>query len=314
MPPLKTHESLKEVGKNKMMNRRALALQTLLKEVNVGEESYKTPIKVKSSVAISFEIEEVANVEVSLTPPNVGMVFDSWQKIDLYFRNYGKQEGFEVVRSSGANIGRGSNAKEKRSVTWTCECYELKVLCPVKLYVKVNELRLHGQDFTRAQALKKNSRALQEEKSLYWGDNVCSGEHLHLPEHPLLFPSESVVHRRDSEVVMQTLKLVNMQLEKKISMLAKKGGQGGVVGTTSFVCGEKESTPSTHRQRSCDGGEDDVDHVKYPPIPKRPSHRTTGSRYKSCLEKPKKARTTKNTQAKNNNGSQSEVTPPEVVK
>ncbi|XP_021732656.1 uncharacterized protein LOC110699460 [Chenopodium quinoa] len=143
------------------------ALDALLKEVNVGEESYKTPTKGKSTVAISFEIEEFANVEVSLPPPNVGMVFDSWKKIDEYFRNYGKQEGFGVVRSSGTFVGKGVNAKEKKSVTWTCECFGMpgrkskktgptfvsdsqiseelvkrkskKVQCPVKLYAKVNE-------------------------------------------------------------------------------------------------------------------------------------------------------------------------------
>uniref|UniRef100_A0A803MIR3 Uncharacterized protein n=1 Tax=Chenopodium quinoa TaxID=63459 RepID=A0A803MIR3_CHEQI len=47
----------------------SLALKALLKEVNVGEESYKTPTKGKSSVAISIEIEVCANVEVSLPPP-----------------------------------------------------------------------------------------------------------------------------------------------------------------------------------------------------------------------------------------------------
>ncbi|XP_021737618.1 protein FAR1-RELATED SEQUENCE 1-like [Chenopodium quinoa] len=147
----------------------SLALQALLKEVTVGEESYKTPTKGKSRVAISFEIEEFANVEVSLPPPEPGMIFDSWKKIDSYFRDYGKQQGFGVVRPSGATIGKGSNAKDKRSVTWTCECYGMpsrrgkktdaptfvsdsqiydevclkrkskKVQCLVKLYVKLNE-------------------------------------------------------------------------------------------------------------------------------------------------------------------------------
>uniref|UniRef100_A0A803N1U5 Uncharacterized protein n=1 Tax=Chenopodium quinoa TaxID=63459 RepID=A0A803N1U5_CHEQI len=56
----------------------AAALEALLKEVNVGEESYKTTTKGKSNVSISVEIEEFANLEVSLPPPPaVGMVFDS---------------------------------------------------------------------------------------------------------------------------------------------------------------------------------------------------------------------------------------------
>uniref|UniRef100_A0A803LHT9 Uncharacterized protein n=1 Tax=Chenopodium quinoa TaxID=63459 RepID=A0A803LHT9_CHEQI len=171
------------------------ALDALLKEVNVGEESYKTPTKGKSTVAISFEIEEFANVEVSLPPPKVGMVFDSWKKIDEYFRNYGKQEGFGVVRSSGTFVGKGVNAKEKKSVTWTCECF-----------------------------------GMPGRKSKKTGPAFVS----------------------DSQI--------------------------GVLGTPSSVCAEKQATPSTQRHGSCEGGEDvPAVHVRDPPIPKRPAHRTTDS-------------------------------------
>uniref|UniRef100_A0A803N0U0 FAR1 domain-containing protein n=1 Tax=Chenopodium quinoa TaxID=63459 RepID=A0A803N0U0_CHEQI len=90
-----------------------------MSEVNVGEESYKTPTKGKSNVSISVEIEEFANVEVSLSPP------PAVEKIDEYFRNYGKQVGFGVVRSCGETIGKGANARDTRNVTWTCKCYGL---------------------------------------------------------------------------------------------------------------------------------------------------------------------------------------------
>ncbi|XP_021771171.1 protein FAR1-RELATED SEQUENCE 5-like [Chenopodium quinoa] len=114
-------------------------------------------------------------------------------------------------------------------------------------------------------------------------------------------------------VVMQALQLVELQVEEKLAMLAKKSGQG--VGTPSSVCMEKEkdSTPSTQRQGSHEGHGDGNDdnrvaveeqdfHVKDPPLPKRPAHSTTDSRYNLCLEKPKKAKTTKNTQHKNTQG------------
>uniref|UniRef100_A0A803N5V9 FAR1 domain-containing protein n=1 Tax=Chenopodium quinoa TaxID=63459 RepID=A0A803N5V9_CHEQI len=131
-------------------------------------EKSPTKLLLKESVAISVEIEEYAHVEVSL-PPTVGMAYESGLKIDTYFRNYGKQEGFGVVRSNGATIGKCSNANDKRDITWTCECFGLpsrkrkksssifvsyshisdkvcvkrkskKVECPVKLYAKVNEV------------------------------------------------------------------------------------------------------------------------------------------------------------------------------
>ncbi|XP_021769853.1 protein FAR-RED IMPAIRED RESPONSE 1-like [Chenopodium quinoa] len=146
------------------------ALRELMKGVVVGEESYKTPKKGFSSVAISVEIEEYVEVEVGLPPPSIGMVFQSWQKLDEYFREYGKQNGFGVVRTSACKVGKGANAKMRRNCLWTCECFGLpnrkrrkvedklvtdaqivedevvgvkrrskKVQCPVNVYANVNE-------------------------------------------------------------------------------------------------------------------------------------------------------------------------------
>uniref|UniRef100_A0A803N8U4 FAR1 domain-containing protein n=1 Tax=Chenopodium quinoa TaxID=63459 RepID=A0A803N8U4_CHEQI len=228
---------------------RAAAIEELLKE-----ESYKTPTKGQSNVAISVEIEEFANVEVSLPPPSVGMVFDSWQKIDEYFRNYGKQEGFGVVRSSGATIRKGENAKDKRNVTWTCECY-----------------------------------GLPGRKRKKTGCTFVSDSHI---------------------LVMQALQLLELQVDEKIAVVIKKG----LVGTPSSVAMEKgnDSKPSTQRQGSCDPQnvveEDPPIIPKDPPLPKRPAHRTTDSRYKSCLEKPRK--TAKKSEAKKKTDSQAGFTTP----
>lgn len=57
-------------------------------------------------------------------PPSVGMVFPTWEDADMYYRRYGKQEGFGVVRASGAYKQQGGrNTKERRNYCWTCECY-----------------------------------------------------------------------------------------------------------------------------------------------------------------------------------------------
>uniref|UniRef100_A0A803MM55 Uncharacterized protein n=1 Tax=Chenopodium quinoa TaxID=63459 RepID=A0A803MM55_CHEQI len=240
-------------------------------EVNVGEESYKTPAKGKSTVAITFEIEELANVEVSLLPPDVGMVFDSWKKIDKYFRNYGKQEGFGVVWSSGTFVGKGANAKEKKSVTWTCECFGM----PGRKCKKTGPTFVSDSQICEEVCVKRKSKKVQCSVKLYAKVNEVG---------------DWVIDKAE--------------LEHK-----------GVVGTPSSVCAEKKSTPSTQRHGSREGGEEGpVVHVTDPPMPKGPAHWTTDSRYKSCLEKPKKAKTTKDNQGNNKNrnkkGSQSEVTPP----
>ena len=57
---------------------------------------------------------------VVLSSPVVGMVFDSWEELDNFYKSYGEQEGFGVVRASSAYK---SGSKERRNVLWTCECY-----------------------------------------------------------------------------------------------------------------------------------------------------------------------------------------------
>ncbi|XP_021767771.1 protein FAR-RED IMPAIRED RESPONSE 1-like [Chenopodium quinoa] len=99
----------------------AAALELLLNQVIVGEESFKTPTKGKGNVSIIIQIEEAGEVEmdVALPPPSIGMVFESMIEVDKYFREYGQQNGFGVVRASGANNGKGA----KRNCRWTCENY-----------------------------------------------------------------------------------------------------------------------------------------------------------------------------------------------
>uniref|UniRef100_A0A803M0D1 Protein FAR1-RELATED SEQUENCE n=1 Tax=Chenopodium quinoa TaxID=63459 RepID=A0A803M0D1_CHEQI len=88
----------------------ATALELLLNQVIVGEESFKTPTKGKGNVSISIQIEEAGEVEmdVALPPPSIGMVFESMIEVDKYFREHGQQNGFGVVRASAANNGKGA--------------------------------------------------------------------------------------------------------------------------------------------------------------------------------------------------------------
>ncbi|XP_057251442.1 uncharacterized protein LOC130591712 [Beta vulgaris subsp. vulgaris] len=64
-------------------------------------------------------------------PPAVGMVFGTWEYADDYFRRYGKQEGFGVIRAAGSlkkvgvkgkEVTGGEVKKEFRNYTWKCEC------------------------------------------------------------------------------------------------------------------------------------------------------------------------------------------------
>uniref|UniRef100_A0A803MLE9 FAR1 domain-containing protein n=1 Tax=Chenopodium quinoa TaxID=63459 RepID=A0A803MLE9_CHEQI len=203
------------------------ALRELLKGVVVGEESYKTPKKGFSSVAISVEIEEFVEVDVGLPPPSVGMVFQSWQELDEYFREYGKQNGFGVIRTSACKVGKGPNAKMRRNCLWTCECFGL----PDRKRKKV-----------------------------------------------------------DASLVTDA-QLLDIQVEEKLSMLTRnRSVLLGCNGTPSSVCFEKEaSPPDTEKQGIC--AKDlftQLATIKDPPIPKKPPHRTTASRYKSCVENSKK--------------------------
>uniref|UniRef100_A0A803N0T9 Uncharacterized protein n=1 Tax=Chenopodium quinoa TaxID=63459 RepID=A0A803N0T9_CHEQI len=122
--------------------------------------------------------------------------------------------------------------------------------------------------------------------------------------------SKALAYPKSTTVVLQALQLLDLEVDEKIVVATKKG----LVGTPSSVCREKgnDCTPSTQRQGSCDpqNGEDPII-PKDPPLPKRLAHHTTDSRYKSCLEKPRKtAKTSKTTQGKKNKESQAAFTTP----
>uniref|UniRef100_A0A803LM64 MULE transposase domain-containing protein n=1 Tax=Chenopodium quinoa TaxID=63459 RepID=A0A803LM64_CHEQI len=59
---------------------------------------------------------------LNVDPSEIGMIFDSWQEIDVYFNAYGKQQGFGVVRGQSAYKHFKDGSKIKREVTWKCDC------------------------------------------------------------------------------------------------------------------------------------------------------------------------------------------------
>uniref|UniRef100_A0A803MUG0 FAR1 domain-containing protein n=1 Tax=Chenopodium quinoa TaxID=63459 RepID=A0A803MUG0_CHEQI len=59
---------------------------------------------------------------LNVDPPEIGMIFDSWQEIDVYFNAYEKQQGFGVVRGQSAYKHFKDGSKIKRAVTWKCDC------------------------------------------------------------------------------------------------------------------------------------------------------------------------------------------------
>uniref|UniRef100_A0A803MCK8 Uncharacterized protein n=1 Tax=Chenopodium quinoa TaxID=63459 RepID=A0A803MCK8_CHEQI len=244
------------------------------------------------------------------------MVFDSLQNIDEYFRNYGKQEGFGVVHSCGATIGKRSNAKDMRPPAVGMVFDSLQKID--EYFRNYGKQEGFGVVHSCGATVGKGSNA-KDMRNITWTCECYKLPGRKRKKTGSTFVSDSqlcdevLVKRKSKKVdygVNLNATLLELQVDKKIVVVSKKG----LVGTPSFVCMEKgnDSTPSTQRQGSCDPqeGEDPVI-PKDPPLPKRPSHRTTDSSYKSCLEKPRKtAKTSKTTQGKKNKDSEAGLTTP----
>ena len=80
-------------------------------------DRYRTPGRGNGSSVVDGSLGVVALVE----EPKVGMTFSSWEEVDTYYRSYGMQEGFGVVRaaSGGVKSKEGGHRVRKNS-TWTC--------------------------------------------------------------------------------------------------------------------------------------------------------------------------------------------------
>lgn len=109
-----------------------------LEEVDVAEDESGEPEEDDVSAEKSREQEEIhystpdgkkhiVKKSGSVDPPTVGMTFDMWEEIDVYFRKYAKQEGFGITRGSSAYRQRnGKPTIERMSVRWECEYFGAK--------------------------------------------------------------------------------------------------------------------------------------------------------------------------------------------
>ncbi|XP_021763982.1 protein FAR1-RELATED SEQUENCE 8-like [Chenopodium quinoa] len=60
-------------------------------------------------------------IAVVVEEPKEGMVFQCWQQVEAYYKDYAEQMGFGVKRAQGVNSKTGDPKKIK--VTWKCECW-----------------------------------------------------------------------------------------------------------------------------------------------------------------------------------------------
>ncbi|XP_021718840.1 protein FAR-RED IMPAIRED RESPONSE 1-like [Chenopodium quinoa] len=101
-------------------------------EVGVGDCG--SGVKFRSNVHMEEGIEDVDDagscaldmdvsneIAVVVEEPKEGMVFQSWQDVEAYYKDYAEQMGFGVTRAQGVNSKMGD--KKKIKVTWKCECW-----------------------------------------------------------------------------------------------------------------------------------------------------------------------------------------------
>uniref|UniRef100_A0A803LFU1 Uncharacterized protein n=1 Tax=Chenopodium quinoa TaxID=63459 RepID=A0A803LFU1_CHEQI len=85
------------------------------KFVNIDVDNETNQLIDAGTDNLSSENEPDHNATIN--PPTVGIVFQKWEDIDIYYRQYGEQQGFGVVRPSSRF--REKNKDQRRSITWT---------------------------------------------------------------------------------------------------------------------------------------------------------------------------------------------------
>ncbi|XP_021736782.1 protein FAR1-RELATED SEQUENCE 8-like [Chenopodium quinoa] len=90
-----------------------------------NNDNWRTPIQTSSPIQ-SLEIVETnvsttkVSVMTSVDPPKVGMMFNGWEEIVVYYKSYAERCGFGISRVQTAYT---LNKKEIRGMTWKCECW-----------------------------------------------------------------------------------------------------------------------------------------------------------------------------------------------
>ncbi|XP_021855045.2 protein FAR-RED ELONGATED HYPOCOTYL 3-like [Spinacia oleracea] len=91
----------------------------------VGNDNEDVIEDVIEEVNITDDEEENGADDDVVSPPFVGMVFQSWEEVDTYYKRYGRQQGFGILRAAGSYVQKegGAKSKELRGYLWKCECY-----------------------------------------------------------------------------------------------------------------------------------------------------------------------------------------------
>ncbi|XP_056690279.1 protein FAR1-RELATED SEQUENCE 5-like [Spinacia oleracea] len=90
----------------------------------VGNDNEDVIEDVIEEVHITDDEEENGADDDVVSPPFVGMVFQSWEEVDTYYKRYGRQQGFGILRAAGSYVQKGgAKSKELRGYLWKCECY-----------------------------------------------------------------------------------------------------------------------------------------------------------------------------------------------
>ncbi|XP_021714778.1 protein FAR1-RELATED SEQUENCE 4-like [Chenopodium quinoa] len=80
---------------------------------------YRSPIHTMQTIETIVSTNRSSPGSV-VESPKVGMVFKTWEDIEIYYKKYDEQEGFGVTRVQGT---KSKVTNERKCITWRCECW-----------------------------------------------------------------------------------------------------------------------------------------------------------------------------------------------
>uniref|UniRef100_A0A803LQK2 Protein FAR1-RELATED SEQUENCE n=1 Tax=Chenopodium quinoa TaxID=63459 RepID=A0A803LQK2_CHEQI len=196
------------------------------------------------------------------------------------------------------NCTKEKPSKRKRRYKITFDCVSKEASCNCKHFechdiicrhiIKVYKLNDHYEipdKFIlrrwRKDVIRKHTRVKVAYHDPNKTDEVCRYDKMMVKFGSL--STKACVYKTTTDLVIQSLQLLEIQVDEKLSMINGSNAQGEGRGEKGTPV-----TPSTQRQGSCS------EVPKDPPMPKRPAHRTTAVRFPSCVEKSTKGGKTNN--------------------
>uniref|UniRef100_A0A803MX10 FAR1 domain-containing protein n=1 Tax=Chenopodium quinoa TaxID=63459 RepID=A0A803MX10_CHEQI len=244
-------------------------------------------------------------------PPFVGMIFASWGDIDTYFRNYGRQQGFGILRASGSYTQKKVVSNSLRGYMWKCECYG-----STTYRRRINGKRVVAEregpvkrKSKKCDCLKEDINAAVRRKlftdvgsgSKEWAAAIAKYQ---LEEDPWLAVADCV------PIVIDTLRQLDINMEATVNA----AGLSGITltkktppkSTKKSPASSKKKTPKsmnkgkwtvteTGKQSIMDVsptcfeiGSPSTDLLVNDPVSRKKPHRTPSCMHRSCVEKSKK--------------------------